>query len=138
MFHVLTPGPFPSIDSLCYSSHLSVLPTERQRTTRLPCYCQSGLRPHRDSLYISNISKLYRYIIYNMHMYSTELTFDNHSKNNCLLKWYENADYISEQLYEIRFMSNSSYQGQAECIYMIYDIWYIIYNIYNISFQLVA
>ena len=62
-------------------------------------------------------------------MYSIELTFGNHFQDNCVLKWYENADYISEQLYEIRFMSNSSYQRQAECIYDIY----ISHHMYIIS-----
>ena len=75
-----------SIDSPCYSSHLSVLPTERQPTTRLPCYCQSGLRPHRDSLDISYISNIYQYIFITF-MYSIELTFDNHFRNNVEVIW---------------------------------------------------
>ena len=54
----------PSTGSLCYSSHLSVLPTERQCTTRLPCYCQSGLRPHTKIPLIFLIYQIYINISY--------------------------------------------------------------------------
>ena len=100
-----------------YVTHLSVLPTKRQCTTRLPCYCQPGLRSHTETPLIFLIYRIY--IIYNICIQSnwhlTNITFPEQLFVEVIWKcrlhfWTVVRNKVKEQL---------SYQGRAECIYDI-------------------